>query len=131
MAIEVLVRAVTNDASIPRRSRWTQGDIVCVKQSPAVWGNLETLAGGFWRITIEGIDLTDPRVQAFLEIGDPIPFDAGGGNIVQVPAFRRKRFINTTNLPNALRNALASTGTATIRANQLGNLDSATVLRTT
>lgn len=123
MAIDVLIRAVDSSVTIPVHARWRVGDIVSVHQSPWVWGALETLPI-FWRVTIEGIDFTDPRVQQFLEFGADEP----DGEITR-PRFRRARFLNTPALPAPLRNALAS-GTVTVRANQIAQFDGALTVRT-
>lgn len=124
MAIELLVRAVNNvNPQADQGGLWKRGEVVVVKPVPHDgWGSLETLAGGFWRITIEGVDFTDPRVELWIEGHTDLLDDS-------VILARRKRWIDLTALPNRIRNALSSTGIVSVRANETTALDLAVKTR--
>lgn len=123
MAIELLVRAVNNvNPSADPATLWKQGEVVLVRQLPhGGWGTKENLAGGFWRITIDGINENDPRVELLLGSHDALT----DGRLLA----RRKRWLDISALPNRIRNALNSTGEVVVRANEVAGLDLATKTR--
>jgi hypothetical protein len=124
MAIEVLVKAADNvNPSASPGSLWRSGDIVVIKQSPAVWGSLEG-PPAFWRITIDGINLTDPAVETWLAARTQV--DIEGGTIFLA---RRNLFLNVAALPPPVRNDILDNGLATIPVNRLQGFRDAVVVR--
>lgn len=126
MAIELLVKAADNvvpDSPAPHML-WKQGMIVVIKQSPYEWGSAEA-PPLFWRITIEGIDLTDPLVEEWLaQNWDETDPDN------PVPLSQRKLYLDINQLPVPIRNDIVDDGYATVTSNRLQGFRDALVIVT-
>jgi hypothetical protein len=119
MAIELLVRAVTNR---PRpgqsfRSFWEQGEVVDVKELPhGGWGRLADPSQGatdFWVIELP-IDLDSVRVADLAQDGT---------------VSRRRYRLNVAGFPAGVRDSLRSTGRAVFTSGELVQLDGSIVER--
>lgn len=127
MAIECLILNQDQvNPNLPQSSLLRRGDFISIKddsQGQIPWGNKEDprIAGTkFWIVRIEGVDLSDPRVNAYLE-QNGYTVDEDGPHWIS----RRTKFLNIDALPANRRNDLNNDGYTQVRANQLASWDSA------
>lgn len=121
MAVNLLLRGIDNPvrADVHSGHAWRTGELVCIKPSPWVWGTDET-PPNFWVVELEGVNEGDPRLDLLLELGREDPISLVGERIS-----RRRRYLDANNLSAALRNALQTSGTIQVRANQVAGVLSA------
>lgn len=123
MAIEIAVKAAdnVNPNTTKQNMLWKQGMIVAVRQAPHTWGD-KVVPPTFWIITIEGIDLSDPAVQEWIETNWDVT-DPDNPEAVS----QRKLYLDINALPPPVRNDILDDGYATVASNRLQGFRDAVV----
>jgi hypothetical protein len=137
MATEWLVCARNSPihSDLARRFFYAQGEVIEIKQAPAVWCRYEDPRKSnpdnlhiFWILTVD-VTIRDPRVQQFREEG--IVDVASSVDPKQRTRFSKRRwFIDVAALPDRVRNELRDTKRARIDLPDLAEFDAAGTQRT-